>query len=279
MESAVYQYATFAPRVLLHYSKYFSMIRPEFSFLGPYSMFGSCFILGIYSISEMTYLYNLYKSANIKESKEAQVYPILRSENKDCLDLFEGSSDKDLYTLVQSANMFSMFEDGNSETSKKIHLNKNIEDYMSTLNGIYESSKVTFINTRGRLANPKEEVITETKIGVLSGVEKAGLKYLDLTFREPKVHRAILDVLNSAIKEKSFVDESKRFGIDLINDVCKDSVFQLEIKKSSLKIVKHDDIKHASVDLLKEVVHHPTTKFFVTKMMKDVMQYTEAREV
>lgn len=97
----------------------------------------------------------------------------------------------------------------------------------------------------------KDEVLEDVQAGAIGGVEKAGLKYLDLTFREPEVHRAILDVLQASLKEKSFIEESRQFGIDMMNEVVKDSEFQKDLKASTLTIVKSDDVKQASTDLLK----------------------------
>jgi hypothetical protein len=96
-----------------------------------------------------------------------------------------------------------------------------------------------------------QEVSQEIVDGALSGVEKASLKFLDLTFREPDVHRAILDVLKASLNEKEFIKESRTFGIDLINEAIKDENFKMCLKQSSLKIVRDEIVKNASIDLIK----------------------------
>ena len=181
--------------------------------------------------------------------------------------------------IKKNADTFSLFEDGYFEetiTTSNSLIRK--DEILKTVTSIYDGSKVSMNNVKQQLKNPKQ-VVDETKAGLLSGVEKAGVKYLDLTFREKRVHRVLLDLINGAIKEKSFVQDSRKYGIELINDVVKDPVFQRETKKSSLLIVRHDDVKRASVDLLKELVHHPTSKSCVTSMMKDTMLTTPAKEV
>ena len=207
---------------------------------------------------------------------------ISQNDKEENSDLSLNSSfdlNRKLILAKQNADTFSLFEDGSWEDAKIVTNNLIMkDDILKTVNTIYDGSRVSMINAKEQLKNPRQ-VVEETKAGLLSGIEKAGVKYLDLTFREKRVHRVLLDLVNGAIREKSFVEDSRKYGIDLINDVVKDPVFQRETKRSSLILVKHDDVKKASVDLLKELVHHPTSKSYVTSLMKDVMTTTQAKEV
>lgn len=189
------------------------------------------------------------------------------------------NSNTKLNWVKKNTDAFSLFEDGYFEDAK-ITTNSLIrkDEILNTVNSIYDGSRVSMGNAKQQLRNPRQ-VVEDTKAGLLSGVEKAGVKYLDLTFREKRVHRVLLDLINGAIKEKSFVQDSRTYGIQLINYVVKDPAFQRETKKSSLALVKHDDVKKASVDLLKELVNHPTSKSCVTSMMKDAILTTPAKEV
>jgi hypothetical protein len=106
---------------------------------------------------------------------------------------------------------------------------------------------------------------------IREGAEKAGIKYLDQIFRDKKVHRAILDVLKSSIKEKSFVQESRKYGILLINEAFKDPVFRKHLKHTVLRIINTDSVKKDTVDLLKFMVTHQITKVNMIEMMTHVM--------
>ena len=125
-----------------------------------------------------------------------------------------------------------------------------------------------------------QEVKTqEIQDGALSGLEKAGLKYIDHTFRQSKVHRAILNVLQDSLKERSFITESRKYGIDILNDVVQDEDFQKDLKDTVDDIRTDKSIELASIDLLSNVVTHNTTRCYIMKLMTEVMTNTEANDV
>lgn len=72
--------------------------------------------------------------------------------------------------------------------------------------------------------------------------------------------------------------DSRDYGIHLINEVVKNHKFQQQIKESTLEVIKSDDIKQCSIDILKHVVLHPTTKSYVSKLMMEVFTETGARD-
>lgn len=119
----------------------------------------------------------------------------------------------------------------------------------------------------------------EAQEGAYSGLEKAGLKYLDYTFREPAVHRAILDTLQGSLTDDSFVQESRDYGINIMNEAVQDKDFQHNLN-NTIHAVKNDEaIKNASIGLIGNVVTHNTTRCFVTKLMTEVFTETEAKDV
>jgi hypothetical protein len=141
----------------------------------------------------------------------------------------------------------------------------------------FDSTPVDIVQvTADDLKQFKDEIVDDVVSGALSGAEKAGLRYLDLTFREEKVHRALIDVLNEAIREESFIKKSRDFGIDLVNESIQDPKFQKNIKQHSLDVLQCDDVKLASVDLLKCCINHNTVQSFVKVLMREVMTKTEA---
>jgi hypothetical protein len=61
-------------------------------------------------------------------------------------------------------------------------------------------------------------------------LEKAGLKYIDLTFREKIVHDALLYNVKTAIKSKESIPDSREYGKSLINESFRDSTVKSELK-------------------------------------------------
>lgn len=47
-------------------------------------------------------------------------------------------------------------------------------------------------------------------------VKKEGVSYLERMFKNKQVHESLIALLKGAIKDKRFVDDSKKFGIDWI---------------------------------------------------------------
>lgn len=143
----------------------------------------------------------------------------------------------------------------------------------------FDSTTVDIMKvTADDLREFKNEVVNDVVSGALEGAEKAGLRYLDLTFREEKVHRALIDVLNEAIREDSFIKKSRDFGIDLVNESIQAPQFQKNIKQHSIAVFTCDDVKLASVDLLKCCINHNTIQSFVKVLMRDAMTKTDAHD-
>lgn len=156
-------------------------------------------------------------------------------------------------------------------------VSKIFHDSSSTETNI-DATPVDFVEvTIQDLKEFTQEISQEIVDGALGGVEKASLKFLDLTFREPDVHRAILDVLKASLNEKEFIKESRNFGIDLINEAIKDKNFKLCIKQSSLKIVRDEIVKNASIDLIKFWVSHNTIQTYVKALVTDAIINTDAK--
>lgn len=101
------------------------------------------------------------------------------------------------------------------------------------------------------LVDIKDEIISDATEGFLGGLEKAGLKYLDSTFREEDVHRSLISLINDSFKAKPTIEESREYGISLMNGVVKDKKFIQNTKKLSLDVVKHESVKQASISLMK----------------------------
>lgn len=97
----------------------------------------------------------------------------------------------------------------------------------------------------------KDEVINGVTEGVLGGLEKAGLKYLDSTFREEDIQRSLIGLINDSFKARPTIEESREYGIRLMNGVVKDKTFIQNTKKMSLGIVNHEPVKQASIELMK----------------------------
>ena len=132
------------------------------------------------------------------------------------------------------------------------------------------------------LADLKEfaqEVGSDMTTGIIDGVQNASVKYIDQTFQETEVHRAILEVLVSSLKEDTFVAESRQFGIDLINEALNDQEFKDVLKNSSIEVVQDKSVKNASIDLMKDLVNHNTIQYFTKSMMNDAITKTGAIDV
>ena len=123
-----------------------------------------------------------------------------------------------------------------------------------------------------------DEVVNDFVVGTASGVEKAALKYLDQTFREEDVHRAIISVINSSLREKSFIKESRDYGITLMKEVVKDKLFLQNTKKLSLEVLRQPEIKNLSKNFLKNSINHVTVQHFVKILMKEAFLQTEAKQ-
>ena len=142
-----------------------------------------------------------------------------------------------------------------------------------------ESADIELTSNYTELRALRKQVCNDLKTSAVSGAEQAGQKYLDLIFRDKRVHRASLDMINKAIRDPTFLSESRDYGIKLINEVVKDRKFQQEIKKSSIEIINHDDIKKTSIDIIQHVVTHPTTRSNVINLMIEVLTQTDAKDV
>lgn len=147
-----------------------------------------------------------------------------------------------------------------------------IDDFGSTSEDIFEV-------TINDLKEFKDDLVEDFVSGVLGGVEKAALKYIDSTFREDDVHRALINVINDSVRHKEFIQESRKYGIDLMNDVIKDATFLKNTKKLSLDVVKHDLVKKASIELLKKCLNHRTIQHFGKVLMRDSIAKTDAMDV
>lgn len=253
---------------------------PLMMIFSPYIKISGLFFTGLYYHSYMTSLISKVKSS-MPNSVNAKIQAA-----RDFMKMPHNSKMHEMMLLppvYQLGNASTLLEEvkgdrnGITESEQNIHSDKKAQ--FNNIIHDFDSTSVDVIEvTMNDLKQFKDEMVDDFQTGVLGGTEKAGLKYLDLTFREPIVHRAILDVLESSLKEDSFVRESREYGIDLINDVVKDSEFQNELKKTTLSIVKDDDVKQASVDLLKHCVNHNTIQFFVKKLNTEVMTQTYAKD-
>lgn len=85
-------------------------------------------------------------------------------------------------------------------------------------------------------------------------LEKAGLRFLDLVFRERTLHDGIMHNIKTAIKSKESIPDSKEFSKNLIKDSFQTSEVKQELKKLSLRIVKSAECKDVSGSLVKEVI-------------------------
>lgn len=235
------------------------------------------FITGIYYNSQVTSLINklatkLPDSINARISA-ARNFMKLDSESK--LGFFQN-----FYLSKTLSNANNEETEGQAKQTEVMKSNVIAEKAQSLTFSEYETATVDAIDiTFNDIKGLKEEFVEDVVAGFLGGIEKAGQKYLDLTFREKEVHRASIDLLNYAIKEESFVKKSRTYGIELINDVVKDPEFQRDCKIMSLTVVRHDDVKKASVELLKDCVNHTTTQTFVKNLMKQVMTKTKTNDI
>jgi hypothetical protein len=237
------------------------------------------FITGIYYNSQVTCFVN-NMSARLPDSINAK---ILASRNFMKLDSESKWKVCKNYYLSDTSKNTSNVSDGTGIHGKESEVTKLdlITDKVQALTfSEYETSTVDALDvTINDIRGFKNEIVEDVVAGFLGGFEKAGQKYLDLTFREKNVHKASIDLLNYAIKEESFVKKSRTYGIELINDVVMDQQFQKASKVLSLAVVRHDDVKKASVDLLIHCVNHNTTQTFVKTLMKQVMIQSNTHEV
>lgn len=217
----------------------------------PYFKISGLFFTGLYYHSYVTSF----------ASKVKSWLPVRMSSRIDAArDFMSLSPEMRMFALFpglqinETSKLMSLTGDEHSTylpTEKKEIISRSSQPHFSAVTDFDTTHMDVFEVTLNDLKQFKEEVLEDIQTGAIGGVEKAGLKYLDLTFREPDVHRAILDVLQASLKEKSFIEESRQFGIDIMNEVVKDSDFQKDLKASTLTIVKSDDVKQASTDLLK----------------------------
>ncbi|CAI2368606.1 unnamed protein product [Moneuplotes crassus] len=129
------------------------------------------------------------------------------------------------------------------------------------------------------LIDIKDEVISDATEGFLGGLEKAGLKYLDSTFREQDVHRSLISLINDLFKARPTIEESREYGISLMNGVVKDKKFIQNTKKLSLDVVKHESVKQASISLMKHCVNHTTAQHYAKVLLTDAVIKTQALDV
>lgn len=234
------------------------------------------FITGIYYNSQVTSLINSL-ATKLPDSINARI-----SAARNFMKLDTESKFGVFRNFYFSKTLSNTTNEQEGQTSQAEVMNPNVmtEKVQSLTFSEYETSTVDAVDiTFNDFKGLKEEIVEDVVAGFLGGLEKAGQKYLDLTFREKDVHKASIDLLNYAIKEESFVKESRIYGIELINDVVKDPQFQRDCKIMSLSVVRHDDVKKASVELLKHCVNHNTTQTYVKNLMKQVMTKTNTNDL
>lgn len=107
----------------------------------------------------------------------------------------------------------------------------------------------------------------------LKGLEKAGLRFLDLTFREKEVHDGLLVNIKGAIKHPESIPDSRDFGKSLINKSFQTQEVKEVLKQSSIKIVKTDAVKKAGGNLVLDVVQSSEMK----KSAGELINYTTTR--
>ena len=62
------------------------------------------------------------------------------------------------------------------------------------------------------IRNIQETLFSDVILSTFQGVEKGGLKYADLLFRETQLHTGIMHHVKSAIKDKKSLPDSKEYG-------------------------------------------------------------------
>ncbi len=75
---------------------------------------------------------------------------------------------------------------------------------------------MTFSNLQGlqreakeRASGIRDKLTNDVRVGLLRGVEKAGLKSLDYAFRQKHVHDGLLYNLKTSLKHKESIPDSK----------------------------------------------------------------------
>ena len=89
---------------------------------------------------------------------------------------------------------------------------------------------------------------------MLKGLEKAGLKSLDVAFRQKQVHDSSLKMIKTAIKHPESIPDSREYGKTITANAFRDSLVREDLKRLSLQVVKHDQTKSASGQFIKTVL-------------------------
>lgn len=289
MESMTYMYLTGSSKLMYSAMNVSLISKSIVTFYMPYLKVGSFAYAGYYYFSDVTSF--LFKMRSFLPSKET----LLSYYNQQYLGTI--GQLKLFFTLrrcLAGVGAAKLMNPSNQNFSTKINkVSISIEDLRNAevreseptsenqlqMTTLSESPKVEFNRSFEELRALRREFTKDITSSSISGAEKAGQKYLDLIFRDQRVHRGSLYLINNAIREKSFIKDSRDFGILLINEVIKDETFRKEIKDISLQIIRTEEIKQTSIDIIKHVVTHPTTRSYVIKLMVDVLTNTQAKDV
>lgn len=282
MENALFGYISSSTKCVYAAMNFTMASKSIISIYMPYFKLGSMMMTGMYFYSDMTSFF--YKVRSQMPSKVA----LMNAYNQQYLGI---SNQLKLLSLAQK--YFKGQEYSVRATKSTLNLNQelgesmeNTSDLANTMNmsafkianSFDDSAVIELSPNYAELRALRKQVSQDIQTSAISGVEQAGQKYLDLIFRDNRVHRASLDLINKAIRQETFLKESRDYGIDLINEVIKDPNFQKVIKRTSIDIVQHDDIKSRSIDIIQHIVTHPTTHSNVTRLMNQVFTETYAKD-
>lgn len=142
----------------------------------------------------------------------------------------------------------------------KIEESKSDEEKFSPIEGFMNFKK--WVKSRVR-ALAEEIVAHNTR-----DVKKQGLQYLERMFKNKQVHDALIKLLKGAIKEESFVKESKRFGIDWISKTITAPKTKQALKGLMAETFTKDTrVQKQAVEVCKYFVAQPETKRLTRELM------------
>lgn len=110
---------------------------------------------------------------------------------------------------------------------------------------------------KSRVRALAEEIVAQNT----KEVKKQGLQYLERMFKNKQVHDALIKLLKGAIKEESFVNDSKRFGIDWISKTITAPKTKQALKGLMAETFTKDTrVQKEAVEVCKYFVTHPESR-------------------
>lgn len=159
------------------------------------------------------------------------------------------------------------------KNKKKKYYYKNLIKKIMIIGGIsglctyYYFYKYPYFENKTENINLKAKMYINSLL-VSEELKEGGVVLLDRIFKDDKSKDATIELIQTVLENKTILDETSLYAVSLLNNILSDNDFKTEIRNLIIEIIKSDEVKEETVNVLRFFVEKKDSQDIVSQFFK-----------